>query len=244
MVLEKYNECYESEHYKFYFKKNTLASNDIVKIALTQEDCFKKISTLLNIIPSFKIKYFLVETPEEVGQIYSEVYNDEDNSPCNGFAFYPDTIYCVYNDNVKCIGMHEDTHIISYVRLRPKSAFLREGLAMYMDKVWHGVANEQHVYNSLNLGNQFDFKKCLDNEYFFNLDCNISYPLAGSFVGFLIEKVGINIFLDELYYTQNDYIQQLNKISANLKNDMTTEFEEFIKFKAINLPNNEYNAEK
>ena len=31
MVLEKYNECYESEHYKFYFKKNTLASNDIEK---------------------------------------------------------------------------------------------------------------------------------------------------------------------------------------------------------------------
>lgn len=206
------NNIFETEHYVFHFKKGSLAEQDILDIAETQENCYNEITQLLKIYPNFKINYYLVNTPEEVGLIYAQINNCNDIEPCNGFNIAPDTIYAVYNKNIKCIGMHEDTHIISYTITRPKSAFLREGLAMYMDKMWKGAKNEKCVIDILKQGckiNIFDF---FNNEYFFNFDCNISYPLAGVFVKYIIGHYGIKKFLDELYYSQKNYISQLKTI--------------------------------
>ena len=79
--------------------------------------------------PQFQINYYLLETPKLVGKMYG------DNVPCNGFANPPNETYAVYNEKVKYIGYYEDAHIISYILNKPQSVFLREGLAMYFDKV-------------------------------------------------------------------------------------------------------------
>lgn len=230
-MLNEYKKTLITSHYVFHFKNNSLAEKDILLISQTQENCYNKITKLLNIKPTFKINYFLIESPEEVGLIYSEIYNNNDKEPCNAFTHYPtNTIYCVYNEKIKCIGMHEDTHIISYTKLRPRCAFLREGLAMFMDKVWHGLKNEKHVYNLINSGTKLDLYKCLENQYFFNIDCNISYPFAGAFIAFLIEKVGLDLFLNELYYTKKNYTKQLNKLFNN-QDELYNSFYEFINSK-------------
>lgn len=211
MLNNEYN-TFETEHYLFHFNKGSLAEKDIVKISKTQEKCFKKITELLNIYPKFKINYFLIDTPEKVGIIYDQVMNCNDNEPCNGFNIAPNKIYCVYNENIKCIGLHEDTHIISYTKLKPQSAFLREGLAMFMDKTWKGIKNEKCIFDILQQGYKMDIYKFFDNKYFFKIDCNISYPLAGAFVSCIINNYGLNMFLTELYYTQKDYTKQLRTI--------------------------------
>lgn len=234
MILKDYNKIFESEHYLFHFKNNSLAQKDIPNIAINQELCYKKITNLLKIYPEFKINYYLIETPEEVGKIYSQLHNDDDDEPCNGFTDFPDTIYCVYNDSIKCIGMHEDTHIISYSKFRPQSAFMREGLAMYMDKFWHGKLNEKCVYDILNDNFEINFYKLFNNEYFFKIDTNISYPLAGSFVNFIISNFGIETFLYQLYYSKEDYTTQLDKLLQYRKNHLTPMFIDFIKNKASN----------
>lgn len=123
---------YESKHYVFHYMPGSQAELDIVKIAAEQEVCFQYICNVLDLEPSFKIKYYLYNTPEELGRIYG------DNEPCNGFAKMPDEIYAVYNETVKCIGFHEDAHIISYTINRPDSPAIREGLAMYFDRKWWG----------------------------------------------------------------------------------------------------------
>lgn len=120
---------YASEHYVFHYVPGSIAEKDIEKIVMIQENCFKDICNLLNIYPTFKIQYFLLETPELVGKLYG------DHDPCNGFANPPNEIYAVYNNKIKCVGYHEDAHIISYLINRPHSIFLREGLAMYFDKI-------------------------------------------------------------------------------------------------------------
>ncbi|MDY0373276.1 MAG: hypothetical protein RBQ86_04080, partial [Candidatus Izemoplasmatales bacterium] len=112
MILPKLIK-YSSEHYNFHFVKDSLAEIDINKIACIQEKCYKEISSFLNVFPTFKIDYFLLDTPELVGEIYG------DNDPCNGFANPPNEIYAVYNEKVKCIGYHEDAHIISYILNKP-----------------------------------------------------------------------------------------------------------------------------
>jgi len=129
--------------------------------------------------------------------------------------------------------MHEDTHIISYAKFRPKSAFLREGLAMYMDKIWQGTLNEKCVYDIIKDKFDIDFYKLFDNDEFFKIDTNISYPLAGSFVNYIITNFGIETFLNQLYYTKNEYTTQLDKLLQFKREDLMPMFVEFIKSKIV-----------
>ena len=64
----------------FIFAIDSVAEKDILKISKNQENCYKEICDFLGVTPSFKIQYFLLETPELVGRIYG------DNDPCNGFT--------------------------------------------------------------------------------------------------------------------------------------------------------------
>ena len=229
MLLKKYNSIFETEHYSFHYEENSVAAKEIESIASTQEMCYGEITNQLKIKPEFKINYYLMDSPEEVGGVYSQIHNEDDFEPCNAFTEYPNTIYCVYNDKIKCVGMHEDTHIISYSIFRPKSAFLREGLAMFMDKVWKGRKNEKCVIEFLDKNPLPDIYKLFDNDFFFAIDCDVSYPLSGAFVGFLIENFGIDVFLAELYYTKKDYCLQLDKITHWEKQSLQTKFIEYIK---------------
>ncbi len=99
---------YKTEHYVFNYNADSKAEEDISKISRLQESCFGYICNVLKTEPTFKIEYYLCETPEEVGRLYG------DNEPCNGFASSPNEIYAVYNEKTKCVGFHEDDHIISY----------------------------------------------------------------------------------------------------------------------------------
>ena len=227
-MLEEYNQTYETAHYVFHFKENSPASKDILKIAKTQENCYKRITQFLKATLNFKINYYLIGSREEVGLIYARLNNDEDSEPCSAFAHHPDTIFCAYNKKIKCIGMHEDTHIISYSKLRPKSAFLREGLAMFMDKKWLGVKNEKCVFDLMQSGYNIRLEKFFDNNYFFKVDCHISYPIAGAFVNFIIKNYGIDKFLNELYYSGVDPIKQLNSKFQNAQ-ELIKKFTMFIK---------------
>lgn len=137
LVKNKYSCKYSTPHYDFYFAEGSLADQNINSISKEQEECFNKICNKLKIDFSEKIEYYLLESPEEVGVIYG------DNEPINGFAVWGENkIYAVYNENIKCIGPHEDTHLISFKINAPKSYFLVEGLAMYFDEKWWGIDNE------------------------------------------------------------------------------------------------------
>ncbi len=130
----------ETEHYIFHYHKNSFAEKNIDEIMALQERCYSYICKVLKVKMDRKIQYFLCETQEEVGKMYG------DNEPANGATKMPDKIYAVYNEKLKCVGTHEDAHIISYNTLgNPKQALLREGLAMFFDKVWWGIPNEAWV---------------------------------------------------------------------------------------------------
>ena len=114
----------------------------------------------------------------------------------NGITFIdPDApqIYAVYNQDVKCIGFHEDVHAITCQFAIPSSSAVVEGLAMFFDKVWWKIPNEvcTRVY--------VEDGKCngiagwiADNESFFQIPDTISYPVMGAFTAFLMEKYGMD----------------------------------------------------
>lgn len=175
---------HETEHYIFHCEQNSYAQAHIDEIAAVQEACYAYITGVLNVVPSFKIQYYLCDTPDKVGQIYG------DNEPCNGFAALPDRIYAVYNENVQCIGMHEDAHVISYCINRPQSAALREGLAMFFDRKWWGISNLEWAGMYLQKGVLPPLRVMLDDECFFEYSDTLTYPIMGAFTEYLIFTYG------------------------------------------------------
>ena len=184
---------YTTEHYVFTYKEGSLAAKDIKKIVKIQEECCTKICNTLKVDFTEKINYFLLDSAEEVGRLYGI------NEPINGFAVWGENkIYAVYNDKIKCIGPHEDTHLISFVINNPKSYFIVEGLAMYFDEKWWGLDND--IWTNYYKANNKDLSisNLLNNEEFDSFNCEITYPIAGSFVKYLISKFGVDKFI-QLY---------------------------------------------
>lgn len=211
-------EKFSSENYDFHFLRDSIAEKDIEEIAELQENCYKEICSYLSIQPNIRIQYYLLDTPELVGEIYG------DNEPCNGFASPPDSIYAVYNEEVKCIGPHEDAHILSYTINRPKSAFIREGLAMFFDKLWWDKTNEDWVRSFLQEKIYIDINQLLLDDVFFNYSDAITYPIAGAFTKFLLENYGINKYISLYRYTGDDFENKIKEVYKKEIDDLEKEF--------------------
>ena len=212
---------YETEHYIFNYSEGSKAEQDIWDIATVQEACFNYICKVLNVKPCFKIKYFLCETPEDVGRVYG------DNEPCNGFSVAPDTIYAVYNENVKCIGFHEDAHIISYTINRPDYPAIREGLAMYFDRKWWGIQNLDWCGYFLETNQYISVEALLTKETFFSVDDFVSYPIMGAFTDYLIATYGNATYI-ELYKQQN-IMKAIKEIYKKSPKELDSEFVSYVR---------------
>ncbi len=84
------------------------------------------------------------------------------------------------NERVACLGPHENTRVISWLLAKSLSAFLREGLAMYMDASWWGKATTWWCKQFLKEGFYIPIANLLENECFFSAPCEDSYPIAGA----------------------------------------------------------------
>ena len=190
----------ETEHYIFHYHKNSFAEKNIDEIVSFQERCYSYICKVLKVKMDRKIQYFLCESPEEVGKMYG------DNEPANGATKMPDKIYAVYNEKLKIVGTHEDAHIISYNTLgNPKQALLREGLAMFFDKLWWGIPNEAWVQVFINNGLYVNLSRLADNNEFYRYSDIITYPIAGSFVNYLVSIFDIERFKDFYKTVKDDF---------------------------------------
>lgn len=210
---------FESEHYLFNFSKDTKAEADIAEIAAYQEACFRYICGVLKTTPPFKIEYILCDSPEEVGRFYG------DNDPCNGFAAPPDKIYAVYNQQIQCIGFHEDAHIISYTINRPDSPAIREGLAMYFDRKWWGIQNWDWTGYYIQKNLYLPVDALLDREAFFDADCSITYPIMGAFTDYLIATYGIEAYLT--FYRQPDMAAAMKEVYHKTPAELNHEFHSY-----------------
>ncbi len=192
-----------TDHYVFHYAEHSTAERDIIQISSLQEECYSFISQCLGTEANGKIHYHFYETPEEVGSQYAAVHDNDDDEPCNGFAL-PESmsrdglnhIYAVYSDRVKCIGFHEDAHIISYSLGRPVSKFIREGLAMFFDRYWWGIDNYSWTRWYLEQGKMPSVNVLFQNESFNAYDDTTVYPIAGAFTSYLIERYGMELYIE------------------------------------------------
>ena len=211
---------YETEHYVFHYNSGTKAETDIRSIAAGQEACFRYICKVLKTTPDFKLQYFLCDSPEEVGRVYG------DDEPCNGFAVMPDTVYAVYNEQVQCVGFHEDAHIISYTISRPDCPAIREGLAMYFDRKWWGISNLEWTGYYLKKNGELPTAAWLDRDTFFEEDCTLTYPIMGAFTEYLISTYGPDAYLR--LYGQQDMARGMEAVYGKTPAQLQREFEDYV----------------
>lgn len=193
---------YESEHYIFHYAAGTKAEQDIAQIVATQEAGYRHICLMLGLSVNKKIHYYLYNSPEDIGKECERRFGDY--TPYNGCTVSESEILAVYNEEVQCIGNHEDTHILMFSLGFSKSSFLEEGIACAMDQLWWGIDNTAWVsfYRK--------HKKCpsvkelllLSREDFYSMDCMTAYPLAGSFAAYLLMRISKDAF-HQLYLANN-----------------------------------------
>ena len=206
---------YKTEHYVFHYHKNTLAEKDIKKIATAQESGFAYICACLNVNFEEQIHYWLCENADEVGHILEEKFGD--NSPCNGCCISYTEILAVYNEDVKCIGLHEDAHLVSYKVNIPESVFLREGLAMFFDRVWWGIDNQAWVVHYWKNSKLPSICELLNDDCFYeHKDC-MTYPVAGAFTLYLVARYGKENYLE--FYKTNDAEKVFGKDLADIEKE-------------------------
>ena len=161
-----------SEHYRFRFRRGSLAEREIATIRATQERCFEHICSVLAVTITSPIQYVLCDSADDVAQ------QSGCDEPATGITRYPDTIYAEYSDRNRAIGMHEDAHIVAYNCLGlPTDTYLREALAMYFDGCWWGLPNRAWVQHMIDHDSFVTPSILMDS--FDDHDCSVSYPIAG-----------------------------------------------------------------
>lgn len=201
-------ETYITKHYVFHYQPGTLAEKEIKEIAQIQERAFSRICGVLGVCYPERINYYFTDSPVEIGSIFWD-----QGTSCNGCAVCGDNkVYAVYNEDVKCIGEHEDTHLIAHLIGEPASSFLSEGLAMYFHANWWGVPNEDWAAYYKEQYPRISVEAMLDNDQFSEHGEEITYPVAGAFTRFLIDTYGMNPYKELYKYGGMEYSERIKSI--------------------------------
>lgn len=177
-----------TDHYRFRYRAGSLAEREIDHIARTQEICLEHICAVLGVAEPPSITYVLCDSPEDVAEQSGE------DEPTAAVACYPSSVFAEYSERNRCIGPHEDAHIVANIIGRPSHAFIRESIAMYFDATWRGIPNRAWVQHFLNTGHGWTTSDLIRS--FDQLDCNVTYPIAGFWAEVLIHRFGAAALVD------------------------------------------------
>lgn len=174
----------ETPHYRLFYHPGSYAGVHIREIAEWQENCYARISGELGVEMDRKLRMYMCDSREEVAE-------ETGCPPANGMTLDYDLVYAVVNEEIRCLGPHEDAHLLSFRIAVPESVFLREGIAMYFDGAYNGKENTRAAKEFALENPRYDIFRLMDNDCFYNLPEEISYPLSGAFTGWIIRKFGM-----------------------------------------------------
>jgi len=177
----------DSPHYRFHYFVGSLAEQDINSIIQTQEKSYLKIIDFLGVVePDCLIEYYF--------------YPDEKTkTDLMGDSWYAQSIFdefrvhVLYTDEIKPIGPHEDTHLLS-LPWGLSIGFFQEGLAEYLvGQAWNGRPHLEYAIEGYNENIYPPLVNFLTHQAWLDTDDRQAiyfYSLAGAFVSFLIDNFG------------------------------------------------------
>ena len=162
------------------------------------DDFHERAQDILNINYNRKIDYYRCKTANEVGEIFA-------TSASNGKSISNHHAAAGIKDYI----LHEIVHVLAlpilsseellpYIHGMPP--FINEGIAVALGGATFFSSELQlsYVKQLTQAGKIEPLEKLIDADQFWQLNGNVSYSLAGSFINFLIDTAGINGF-KELY---------------------------------------------
>jgi len=188
----------KSPHYIFHYFKNSLAEKEIDRIIKIQERAYKKILESLRLKNRRKIKYYLYPSRK----IKEKLMGDDGNGNAIWIKIKKEKeiwnpekfeIHSLYNNKIKCIGEHEDTHLLS-ISLGVAVFLFSEGLAEFMSEKWHQKDIDFWTRKYLKENKLYSLKFLINNKNWSKIDEMIVYPQAGSFMKYLIKTYGLEKF--------------------------------------------------
>lgn len=210
-TLDRLDRCLETEHYVFRYAAGSLAEREIEAIVSLQERAYERLVDLFGFEMPQRIEYLLTDSPEANVQALSELFHMEP-CPANGLSIGPNYVLGAYCDEAKAVGAHEVAHLFSYQLCMPRTELLSEGLAMYADGSFWGKPNEDWVGEFLKNGACVSVRELASEERFYAHPSQITYPIAGAFVGFLMETLGKERFFAEVYVSDAPLLETLSQL--------------------------------
>lgn len=170
----------QTDHINFYFEKYGLIE-DIEKYTREREDAFVIICSKLKIDPNFTIDFYVWNDSKDVYNQYGVNL---------GFSISEKGI--IHSSKNQTIG-HELTHTIVY-HIYKESGFpnglINEGIAVYFDLFKSYSIEDRVKAIEKSTREKISMKDLWSN--WGTHSQRVSYPIAGGFVDFLIEKEGID----------------------------------------------------
>ncbi len=95
---------------------------------------------------------------------------------------------------------------------------------MYTDGAFWGKPNRQWVREFLANGRYIPLRELVSDESFFVHPTEITYPLAGAFVAFLIEQLGSQRFLHDVYTADKPLFLNLSQCLGIREDELEERF--------------------
>jgi hypothetical protein len=200
----------ETDHYVFNYFPNSEAEKDIEMISMTQENAFKKIVDFLNIEPpKKKIEYYFYPNEELKKNLmgddwYAQSIRDEFR------------IHVLYTKEIKPLGEHEDTHLLS-LPWGISIGLFQEGLAEFMvGHAWDGKSHISYVKEGYANNLYPPLSDFFEHEAWLRTDDSkplYFYSLVGAFTTFLINNYGMDKF-KELYINTRRNISKTENLAV------------------------------
>jgi hypothetical protein len=204
-----------TEHFDFYYYRSSTARNEIDAICAQKEKGFQEICQFLGKNSGVQITFVFFEDEKTKIQ--------ETGHQGKGWA-YGSTIVEVYNRQTKLDPYHEISHILMQSYGNPPALF-NEGFAVYISEHLGAAALadlggekllvNQRTNDLKNKGEWIPLSQLITYSEIGSTESKpeIAYPLAGSFVKFLIDTYGKDNFLKaygQLKNSDKTDVQQQN----------------------------------
>jgi hypothetical protein len=170
------------------------------------------------------LSYYFLDTPIECGIEFNRLciedgYPTIPNYRTNAFAWFPNTIYATYNSDIISIGHHEDAHILTYEYFKTRTIrFIEEGISVSFDNYWLGLPLHNCSHYILFYTDEIEINSLVSDSIFMNRNDLLTYPIAGSFIKWIISNHGMDT-VKEIYINSNEdenYLLQTGLISDYL----------------------------
>lgn len=83
---------------------------------------------------------------------------------------------------------------------------------MYFDKMWWNKSNDEWVRILLNSKRYLSIKNLIQNDFFLNHSDEVTYPISGAFVKYLINQYGKEKFISVYSYSGYNLLDEIEKV--------------------------------